>query len=420
MDTPRDNWLAHQAAAAPDRLALRSGGVDLTYAELAAEVRGETRDLAANGIGRDSVVPLHLSPGPDFVIRLHALIELGAVAVPSPGGERPALHPMRGTPGRLPPADVVCRLFTSGTTGEPRAIDLTRGNFHASAFGSADALAITPSDRWLCCLPLFHVAGLSILTRSAVYGTGAVLHAGFDVDAVAHSLAEDRVTIVSLVVTQIARLLKAGVDLSSPRAIIAGGGPVPTELIDEALARGATIVQSYGMTETCSQVTLLEPDDARHKAGSAGRSLRGASLRTEEGEILVRGPMVAPGSVGEDGWLRTGDLGRIDEDGFLWVEGRLGDMIVTGGENVQPTEIEDVLIAHADVADAAVVGRPDPEWQEAVTAVVVMRPGTKADAAALRTHCVERLAGYKVPKRFEFAAELPRTASGKLLRRKLR
>jgi len=201
---------------------------------------------------------------------------------------------------------------------------------------------------------------------------------------------------------------------------VLGGGPVPVDALEEATARGATAIQVYGMTETASQVTLLDPADAVRKAGSAGRALLGAELRIDGGEILVRGPVVAPGSAGADGWLRTGDLGKIDNEGYLWVDGRLGDLIVTGGENVMPERVEDVLRAHPDVADAAVVGRPDPEWQEAVTAVVVLRPGAAEDAEALRAHCTQELAGYEVPKHFAFVLDLPRTASGKLMRSALR
>jgi len=313
-----------------------------------------------------------------------------------------------------------CRLLTSGTSGASRAVGLTYGNFLWSAVGSAFNLGVDPSDRWLCCLPLYHVAGLSILMRSVIYGTGAVIHDGFDPDRVARSLAEDGVTLVSLVTTQLVRLLEAEVDLSGPRAIVVGGGPVPVDVIDEAASRGATVVQAYGMTETCSQVTTLSPGEARSKAGSAGRPLLTTHLRIQDGEILVQGPTVAPGMADEDGWLHTGDLGRIDEDGFLYVEDRLGDLIVTGGENVLPAEVEAVLLRHPDVADAAAVGRPDERWQEAVTAVVVLREGAAPDAERLREHCAAALAGFKVPKRFEFVGALPRTAAGKLLRRQLR
>jgi len=432
----RETWLAHRAAAVPDRLALRTADADLTFAELEAEATAAAERLSGEGVVEGSIVPLDMPPSPEFVAHVHALAKLGAVAEPVRPGAAPQgarVPPTTGETSNAPPytgaigtfassetPDALCRLYTSGTTGEPRAVDLTRDNLFYSAVGSAFALGVGPQDRWLCCVPLHHVAGFSILTRSAIYGTGFVLHDGFDVDRVAASFLEDGVTLVSLVATQLIRLLDADVDLTGPRALILGGGPVPLDAIDEATARGATAIQVYGMTETTSQVTMLEPADARRKAGSAGRPLLGAQLGVDEGEILVRGPVVAPGAAGEDGWLRTGDLGAVDAEGYLWVDGRRGDLIVTGGENVMPERVEGVLRAHPDVADAAVVGRPDPEWQEAVTAVVVLRPGAAEDADALRAHCAAELAGHEVPKHFAFVLDLPRTASGKLMRSALR
>ena len=432
----RETWLAHRAAAVPDRLALRTSGADLTFSELEAEATAAAERLCGEGVVEGSIVPLDMPPSPEFVAHVHALAKLGAVAEPVRPGAAPQGAGVPPTTGETSDAprktraigtfassetpDALCRLYTSGTTGEPRAVDLTRENFFYSAVGSAFALGVGPQDRWLCCVPLDHVAGFSILTRSAIYGTGFVLHDGFDVDRVAASFCEDGVTLVSLVATQLIRLLEADVDLTGPRAIILGGGPVPVEALEEATGRGATVIQVYGMTETTSQVTLLEPADAERKAGSAGRPLLGAQIEIDEGEILVRGPVVAPASVGEDGWLRTGDLGTIDDEGYLWVDGRLGDLIVTGGENVMPERVEETLRSHPDVLDAAVVGRPDPQWQEAVSAVVVLRPGATEDAEALRTHCAGELAGYEVPKHFAFVADLPRTASGKLMRSVLR
>jgi O-succinylbenzoic acid--CoA ligase len=195
---------------------------------------------------------------------------------------------------------------------------------------------------------------------------------------------------------------------------------VPEEVLAEAIGRGATVVQTYGLTEAASQVTTLAPADAARKLGSAGRPLLTTHLRIEDGEILVQGPTVAPGCADVDGWLHTGDLGRIDDEGFLYVTDRLGDVIVSGGENVLPAEVEEVLLRHPLVADAAAVGRADAEWQEAVTAIVVPRAGASLDADELRRHCAAELAGYKVPKRFEFVNELPRSTTGKLLRRALR
>jgi O-succinylbenzoic acid--CoA ligase len=438
-----DNWLAQRAQTCPDRTALIAGGSRLTYEELEAEATAAARRLAAHGVRGGATVTLELPVGTDYVVLLHALMKLGAVAQPLntqlAAGEReaeleraaPALTISRPHDASGPEADlpllgehdldaIHCRVLTSGTSGRPRPIGLTYGNHLWSAVGSAFNLGVDPSDRWLCCLPLYHVAGLEIVMRTVIYGTGAVVHDGFAVDGVAEALERDRVTLMSLVATQLIRLLEAEVDLSGPRAILVGGGPVPLEVLEEAIGRDAAVVQTYGLTETASQVTTLAPQEARRKLGSAGRPLLTTHLRIQDGEILVQGPVVAPGCADEDGWFHTGDLGRIDDEGFLYVEDRLGDVIVSGGESVLPAEVEEVLLRHPDVADAAAVGRTDPEWQEAVEAVVVLRHGAAAGAAELRRHCAESLATYKVPKRFEFVSELPRSDSGKLLRRALR
>ncbi|HEX2392873.1 MAG TPA: o-succinylbenzoate--CoA ligase [Solirubrobacterales bacterium] len=438
-----DNWLTQRSQSCPDRTALLAEGAEVTYAELEAEATWVARRLAAHGVRRGSTAALTMHPRREQVVLLHALMKAGARLLPlSPrlteaeraaivAAEEPTIDlddpgELTQTEADLPllgehDMDAICaRVLTSGSSGTPKPIGLTYGNFLWSAVGSAFNIGVDPADRWLCCVPLSHVAGLSIFMRSAIYGTTAVLHDGFDVDRVAASLEADGITLVSLVTTMLTRLLEAGADLSGPRAILVGGGPVPEEPLEEALGRGATVVQSYGLTETCSQVTTLSPADARRKLGSAGRPLLTTHLRIQEGEILVQGPTVAPGRADPDGWLHTGDLGHIDEEGFLYVQDRIDDLIVSGGENVVPAEVEEVLLRHPEVADAAVVGREDPEWQQAVTAVVVLENGSAATPDELRRHCAESLAGFKVPKLVELVAALPRTPSGKLMRRALR
>jgi O-succinylbenzoic acid--CoA ligase len=437
-----DNWLAQRAHSCPERTALVTEASSVTYAELEAEATWVARRLAAYGVRRDAVAALTMHPRREEVVLLHALMKLGAVALPlGPrlteaereavlAAERPAVDlndaaELTQTEADLPLLgehdmdDLQCRILTSGTSGEPRPVGLTYGNFLFSAMGSAFNLGVDPSDRWLCCLPLSHVAGLSIVIRSVVYGTTAVLLDGFDTEQVARTLVSGDISVASLVPTQLIRLLEAGADLSAPRALLIGGGPVPADALREALGRGATVVQTYGMTETCSQVTTLSPEDAERRVGSAGRPLLTSHIRIEGGEILVQGPTVAPGCYEADGWLHTGDLGHIDDEGFLYVTGRSSEVIVTGGENVMPAEVEAVLISHPAVADAAVLGRPHPEWQEAVCALVVLRDGAEATDAELRSHCSGPLAPYKVPKRVDFVSSLPRTPSGKLLRGEL-
>ena len=438
-----DDWLAQRAQSCPERCALIADGAAVTYAELEAEATWIARRLAAHGVRRGSTAALTMHPRREQVVLAHALMKVAAALLPLSPRLTEAEHarvvaevePMidLDDPGLLTQTeadlpllgehvmdDICAYVLSSGSTGAPRPIGLTYGNFLWSAMGGAFNIGVDPADRWLCCVPLSHIAGLSIVVRSAIYGTTAVVHDGFDVDRVAQALAEEPISVVSLVTTMLKRLLDAGADLSGPRAILVGGGPVPASMLGEALERGATVVQTYGLTETCSQVTTLAPEDALRKLGSAGRPLLSSHVRIRDGEILVQGPTVAPGRSDESGWLHTGDLGHIDDEGFLYVQDRIDDMIVTGGENVVPSEVEEVLIQHPEVADAAVVGREDPEWQQAVTAVVVLAPGAEVTPDELRHHCAATLAGYKVPKRVELAAALPRTPSGKLMRRALR
>ncbi|HET7484577.1 MAG TPA: o-succinylbenzoate--CoA ligase [Solirubrobacterales bacterium] len=438
-----DDWLAQRSQSCPDRTALVADGSEVTYAELEAEATWVARRLAAHGVRRGSIAAMTMHPRREQVVLVHALMKTGAVLLPlSPrlsaeeradviAVEEPAVDlddagELTQTEADLPLLgehdmdDLACKVMTSGSTDTPDRVGLTYGNFLWSSVASAFNIGVAPEDRWLCCLPLSHISGLGIAMRSVIYGTAAVIHDGFDADRVGAALERDRITVVSLVTTMLARLLDTGADLSGPRAILVGGGPVPETTLEEAIGRGATVVQTYGLTEACSQVTTLAPAEAKRKLGSAGRPLLTTHLRIQDGEILVQGPTVAPGRADADGWLHTGDLGRIDEEGFLYVEDRLDDLIVSGGENVVPAEVENVLLRHPQVADAAVVGREDPEWQQAVTAIVVLADGAETTPDELRRHCAESLAGFKVPKRIELAAALPRTPSGKLMRRALR
>jgi O-succinylbenzoic acid--CoA ligase len=349
-----------------------------------------------------------------FAELLHAVPRLGAVFVPvaSTHPPQPAVGPRRAAVQLRTshdPGDVFTVIQTSGTTGEPKPVELTFGNHAASAAASADALGVDPADRWLCPLPLHHVGGLGVLVRCAINRTTAALHERFDAQRVKAVLEAGEITLASLVPTMLIRLREAGLTKAPGlRGIALGGGPIPAGLLEWAEETGIPVTPVYGMTETCSQVV----------AGSPGRPLKGVELDIgPDGEILVRGPMVAAKERSPDGWLHTGDLGRLDEQGRLHVDGRLKELIVTGGENVAPLEVEQALLAHPAVADAAVTGRPDPEWGEAVAAFVV--PREPVDPEQLLAWCRERLARHKVPKQIRFVDALPRSPGGKLLRARL-
>jgi O-succinylbenzoic acid--CoA ligase len=253
-----------------------------------------------------------------------------------------------------------------------------------------------------------------VLLRSLVYGTAAhLLPPPFDAERAVVALQEEAITLASLVPTMLARMLDAG--LTRPpalRAVLLGGAPSDPALLARAAAAGVPVAQTYGLTEACSQVTTSEPGEPE----TAGWPLPGVGVALEDdGEILVSGPTVAGGGV-----LRTGDLGRLDERGRLTIIGRKSDTIVTGGENVAPTEVEAVLLSHPAVAEAGVFARPHPEWGEAVSARVRLLPGKTATREELLAFCAARLAGFQMPKTLDVTdAPLPRTASGKLLRREL-
>jgi O-succinylbenzoic acid--CoA ligase len=303
-------------------------------------------------------------------------------------------------------------MYTSGTTAGPKPVPLTYGNWLSAALGSAVALGLDHQERWLCPMPLAHVGGLSIVLRSAVYGTTAVLAERFDATAVAATLSDpgESITLVSLVATMLERLLDA--DLREPPSLrwaLLGGGPIPSRLLARARRVGVPVAPTYGMTEACSQIATF------------GWPLPGTELGISgDGEVLVRGSTVSASALSADGWLHTGDLGSLDGRGRLSLSGRRSELIVSGGENVAPLEVEEALRSHPAVGDAGVFGRPDPAWGEAVVAAIVVRDGVPVDEADLRRHCAARLAGFKVPKAFEIVERLPRTASGKLLRRELR
>jgi O-succinylbenzoic acid--CoA ligase len=285
------------------------------------------------------------------------------------------------------------------------------------------------------------VAGLGVVWRAI--GAGVPLHVvpAFDVATVLGALRHGPASHVSLVPTQLARLLDAD-DSGSPappglRAILLGGGPIPPALVTRALAAGWPVVPTYGLTEAASGVTALATADAAVRPWSAGRPLPGVALRIADpaadgsGEIEVRTPAAFSGYLGQpaatsdafspDGWLRTGDAGMLDAEGFLHVIDRRDDMLVSGGENVAPAEVEAALAEHPAIVEAGVVGRADPTWGAVPVAAVVLRPGSSAPTnAELRAFCLARLATYKVPVAFFVVAALPRTASGKLRRAELR
>lgn len=326
--------------------------------------------------------------------------------------------------------DTVVILFTSGTTGTPQAVKLTWRNIRANAVASVFRLGVSPDDCWLCCLPVHHMGGLAPVFRTALYGTTLVVQQQFDAERTAEILRPRQITGVSLVPTQLKRLLDVDAPLSQLETVLVGGAPTPESLRVQALDAGVPLYPTYGMTETASQIATATPDECRTHEGTVGQPLYGVDLTIvadgdscpvgETGEIVVDGPTVTPGyldervtgeAVGPHGF-HTGDIGYRDADGRLWVVGREDEMIITGGELVAPQAVADTIREHPRVEDASVVGVPHEEWGEVVGALVVAQDESEIDTGAIEAFCRDRLADHHRPRAVAIEEELPRTVSG--------
>jgi fatty-acyl-CoA synthase len=344
--------------------------------------------------------------------------------------------------GRNPHTDLTCPLlivYTSGTTGRPKGAVLRQDALLWNGVMSQHMHALTSDDHVLTVLPFFHVGGLNIQTTPALHhGATVTVHARFTPDATLATIAHDRPTLTVLVPATIQAVTDhsawATTDLSSLKAISTGSTIVPQALIDRFVARGVPVLQVYGSTETCPIAVYTRLGGDLSRAGSTG--LPGLCCEAivvddagEElppgtpGEIAVRGPNVfyeywgdeaATREALHDGWYRTGDVGLRDDDGYFWVHDRKKNMIISGGENVYPAEVERVLLEHPDVAECGVIGRPDPRWDEVPIAYVIRRSGGRAGADELRAHVQIQLARFKVPREIVFVDDLPRTALGKV------
>ncbi|TWT08508.1 o-succinylbenzoate--CoA ligase [Planococcus sp. CPCC 101016] len=470
------NWLSQRSYLSGDRMALSFQEQQWTFSEINELALAYAGKLKALGIKEDSRVAILAKSNPESIFVMYGCLHLGcemvmlnerlaqaelayqiddsAVAhilaadllkdkVDVSGvilfSEIEAAAPAEFEPQKQWMQDrTISIMYTSGTTGSPKGVRQTAENHFSSAVSSALNIGIAPEDVWLCSVPLFHISGFSILMRSLIYGMGVRLHEKFDAKQSAEEICRGKVTYMSLVGVMLERVLANVEEASmqaSPqfKAILAGGGPIPVGYIKRAEKSGIPVLQTYGMTETSSQTTTLQSADAERKIGSSGKPLflyqvriDGTEKPGENGEILIHGPQVTPGYIGkfaerkvqEDGWLHTGDIGYLDEEGFLFVVDRRSDLIVSGGENVYPAEIEKVLLAHPAVREAGVCGAPDEKWGEVPVAYLVLNKEISEEE--LLTFCRGQIASYKVPKSLSFVEELPRNASNKLLRRELR
>ncbi|MFQ5679208.1 MAG: AMP-binding protein [Gemmatimonadota bacterium] len=364
----------------------------------------------------------------------------GGAAVPVPDDPSPRPATARPAASPVPLSEASWILATSGSSGRPRLVALSRDALVSNARAAARRLRLAAEDRWLASLSLAHVGGLALAVRARLLRSTLVLRETFDPEEWAHLLDEGAFTHASLVPTMLYRLLEARGDRPAPpslRCLLVGGAATPSGLLERALGLGYPVALTYGLTECGSQVATAPPELVRRRPGTVGPPLDGTRVRlSEEGEILVRGPSVMLGYWDEPdvrncegAWLRTGDYGRLDEEGHLWITGRRADRIVSGGVNVDPAEVEEVLLSCPAVRKAVVVGVADPEWGERVVAAVQLQGeqirAERASGAAggesareairseLEARCRKRLSGPKRPKEWAFVTVLPVRPTGK-------
>ncbi len=509
MLSMKKDWLRWRALATPGKVAVVFEGRSVSYAELDRLANGQAAGLAAQGIQPDDKVAARVENSLEAVALVHAVARIDAVFVPlntrltaaeigwqlnlvepallvvddepvGKGGDNTGqwqglaldvqallAEPLQivsltrlgsdefsigrnmdrewREPRQQEEGQLQSIVFTSGSTGTPKGVQLSLANHFWSATASAFRLGVGTEDRWLSCLPLYHVSGMAVVFRSCLYGTGIVLQRRFELEEFQRCLRESRVTQTSLVPTLLHRLLHSSPATEWPqslRTVLIGGAAASPELLHAALEEGLPVTPSYGLTEAATQAATALPANVRRKPGSVGRPLLFTELRIadsdgrplppgEIGEILVRGPQVttayyrnpvATAAALQGGWLHTGDMGRVDSDGDLFVLQRRADLIVSGGENIYPVEVETVLRDHPAVADVCVVGLPDPEWGQRCAAAVQLHAGKTVTRDALLAFSRGRLAGYKQPsaRHIRFVDALPETASGKIARRAVR
>ncbi|MFJ7827158.1 o-succinylbenzoate--CoA ligase [Psychrobacillus sp. NPDC096623] len=465
------NLLLKRAHLTPERIALRFKGEVWTFQQLYKEANEFAERLHAKGIQPGRRIAILSSSNAELVIAIHGCLQLGCELVmlnerlsevelnyqlhdSNPDvllvdnderkisySQRISFYDVHSHERKIYPLEsdwykerTISIMYTSGTTGRPKGVRQSLENHVMNATGSALHLGIHPDDCWLCIVPLFHISGFSILMRSVLYGMTVSLHTKFDPEKVVDEILDGSATRMSLVAVMLQRIVSVLENRNeyfpdSFQSILVGGGPVPLAYLERAIERNIPVLQTYGMTETSSQTTTLSSEDAIRKLGSAGKPLFFADVRIdgeeEMGEICIKGPHVTKGYIGAaetkkpltDGWLHTGDIGYLDEDGYLFVVDRRSDLIISGGENIYPAELEQALVKHPAVIEAGVTGRQDDKWGQVPIAFIVVKEQVTIDE--LRAFMKTQIASYKLPKEYHFINELPRNGANKLVRREL-
>ncbi|OYS57809.1 o-succinylbenzoate--CoA ligase [Limosilactobacillus reuteri] len=463
------NWLLKQAATLPNQIAIDDGNERLSFAELKKQVEvlvgkidhlnpGSRVGLLATNTLMSYKLALAIMCSGRTIVWLNwrlageelerqikdsglqlCLVEnsLWRSGMTNPFKSYSAFLITSADPGELIPVFksnwVASIMYTSGTTGKPKGVLQTFGNHFYSAVSSALNLGLSSADKWLCVAPIFHISGFSIIMRGLIYGMTVRLVEKFRAEEIERILANETVTIMSVVPFMLKKLIqqqnKTNTHYNSAfRCMLLGGGTIDRETLKTCLQRSIPVVQCYGMTETCSQIIALRSADALLKLGSVGQPLFSTQLKlSKDGEILLKTPALTPGYLNLpeklpskmiDGWYRTGDIGYLDKEGYLYIDGRADEMLISGGENIFPQEVEQVYQRYPQINEVAVVGQTDPVWGQVPVAFVVS--DRRLSTTKLMNYGYEHLARYKVPQHYIFVSELPKNASGKIRRFMLR
>lgn len=463
------NWLLKQAATQPNQIAIDDGNERLSFAELKRQVEvlvgkidhlnpgSRVGILATNTLmsyklslaimcsGRTIVWLNWRLAGEELERQIKdsglqlCLVEnsLWRSGMTDPFKSYSAFLITSADPGELIPVFksnwVASIMYTSGTTGRPKGVLQTFGNHFYSAVSSALNLGLSSADKWLCVAPIFHISGFSIIMRGLIYGMTVRLVEKFRAEELERILANETVTIMSVVPFMLKKLIqqqnKTNTHYNSAfRCMLLGGGTIDRETLEACLQRSIPVVQCYGMTETCSQIVALRSADALLKLGSVGQPLFSTQLKlSKDGEILLKTPALTPGYLNLpdklpskmiDGWYRTGDIGHLDKEGYLYIDGRADEMLISGGENIFPQEVEQIYQRYPQINEVAVVGQNDSVWGQVPVAFVVS--DRRLSPTKLINYGYEHLARYKVPQHYIFVSELPKNASGKIRRFMLR
>ncbi|MGV3202661.1 o-succinylbenzoate--CoA ligase [Limosilactobacillus reuteri] len=459
------NWLLKQAATQPNQIAIDDGNERLSFAELKKQVEvlvgkidhlnpGSRVGLLATNTLMSYKLALAIMCSGRTIVWLNwrlageelerqikdsglqlCLVEnsLWRSGMTNPFKSYSAFLITNADPGELIPVFksdwVASIMYTSGTTGKPKGVLQTFGNHFYSAVSSALNLGLSSADKWLCVAPIFHISGFSIIMRGLIYGMTVRLVEKFRAEEIERILANETVTIMSVVPFMLKKLIqqqnKTNTHYNSAfRCMLLGGGTIDRETLEICLQRSIPVVQCYGMTETCSQIVALRSVDALLKLGSVGQPLFSTQLKlSKDGEILLKTPALTPGYLNLpnklpskmiDGWYRTGDIGHLDKEGYLYIDGRADEMLISGGENIFPQEVEQVYQRYPQINEVAVVGQNDSVWGQVPVAFVVS--DRRLSTTKLMNYGYEHLARYKVPQHYIFVSELPKNASGKIRR----